>query len=186
MRFALPLALMALVSLSAQARTVSGVNLPDQVSVEGKTLPLNGAGLRTKTFLHVKVYVIGLYLPQAIHTGQAAMAIDQPKQIVMVLKRDVDRGAINDAIKEGFEKNSRKDLPKLQARLATFGQHIPDLKEGDKLVFTYVPGKGTVLGGVAKPAVIPGKDFYDALLGCWLGKDPADDDLKAELLGKQP
>lgn len=185
MRIALPLALVALLSFTAQARTLEGVTLPDQVTVEGKTLPLNGAGLRTKTIFHVKVYVLGLYLPQPAHTPTAAVVPDAPKEIQMVLKRDVDQKAIADAISEGFERNSKQDLPKLQMRLLQLRQSIPNLKEGQKLVFTYVPGKGTQLGGAARPTVIQGKDFFDALLNCWLGKEPADEDLKNQLLGKK-
>lgn len=185
MRIALPLALVALLSFTAQARTLEGVTLPDQVTIEGKTLTLNGAGLRTKTIFNVKVYVIGLYLPQPIHTAQAAVSLDAPKQIQMVLKRDVDQKAIGDAISEGFDRNSKQDLPKLRMRLLELRAAIPNLKEGQKLVFTYLPGKGTVLGGAAKPTVIEGKDFYDALLSCWLGNEPADGDLKNQLLGKK-
>jgi len=39
---------------------VSGVTLPDTVAFEGKTLKLNGMGLRKKVVF--KVYVAGLYL----------------------------------------------------------------------------------------------------------------------------
>lgn len=180
------IALLALCSFTALARTVEGINLPDSVQVESTPLSLNGAGLRTKTFLHVKVYVIGLYTAQKGQSPQAVIAPDQPKQIQMVLMRDVDKEKIIEAINEGFEHNSKQDLPKLQGRLGDLAKAIPDLKEGNKLIFTYVPGKGTLLGGVAKPVVIPGKDFYDALLGCWLGRDPVDDDLKAQMLGKNP
>ena len=53
--------LLALAAVPASsAREVAGVTLPDTVSVEGKTLKLNGAGLRTKVVF--KVYVAGLYL----------------------------------------------------------------------------------------------------------------------------
>lgn len=182
MRFALPLALVAVVSLSAQARTFEDVTLPDQTTVAGKVLSLNGVGLRKKFVF--SVYVVGLYLPTPARTPEAAVAPDAPKQIQLVLKRDVDKDAIVNGINEGFERNSKQDLPKLRMRLLQFAQAIPDLKDGQKLVFTYVPGKGTVLGGVAKPMTIPGKDFFDALLGVWLGKDPVDEDLRSALLGK--
>jgi hypothetical protein len=32
---------------------------------------------------------------------------------------------------------------------------------------------------------VEGKDFADALFSVWLGKDPADDDLKAGMLGSE-
>src|SRR2546423_2856252 len=47
---------------SAPAAEISGVKLPDQVSVNGKSLKLNGAGLRQATILKINVYAAGLYL----------------------------------------------------------------------------------------------------------------------------
>jgi hypothetical protein len=183
MRFALPLALVAVLSFTAQARTFEDVNVPEKATVESSQLSLNGVGLRKKFVF--SVYVVSLYLPTPAKTPAAAIKPDVPKQLQLVLKRDVDRKAIIDGINEGFERNSKQDLPKLQMRLLQFAQAIPDLKDGQKLIFSYVPGKGTVLGGVAKAMTIPGKDFYDALLGVWLGKDPVDEDLRAALLGKK-
>ena len=50
-----------LLALPALAAEVSGVKLDDKVSVGGKELVLNGAGVRTKVVF--KVYVASLYLP---------------------------------------------------------------------------------------------------------------------------
>ena len=41
-----------------------GVKVPDSVKAGGTDLVLNGLGIRKATFLKVKVYVAGLYLPQ--------------------------------------------------------------------------------------------------------------------------
>ena len=59
----LALLLMA-VSQPLLARECQGVNLPDQLQVSGKTLQLNGLGLREATIFKVRVYVAGLYLEQ--------------------------------------------------------------------------------------------------------------------------
>ena len=47
-------------ALPAPAKEVAGVSLPETTTVDGKTLKLNGAGLRKKVVF--KVYVAGLYL----------------------------------------------------------------------------------------------------------------------------
>ena len=47
---------------SASAAQLQGVQMPDQVQVEGKTLVLNGMGIRKATIFHVKVYIAGLYM----------------------------------------------------------------------------------------------------------------------------
>jgi hypothetical protein len=57
------------------------------------------------------------------------------------------------------------------------------VKEGDQIVMTYLPGKGTAVSvkGTEK-GVIEGKDFADALFAVWLGNNPVQEDLKKALL----
>ena len=172
---------MMLLALPALARDVSGVNVPEKVQVEGQTLTLNGAGLRKKWMF--KVYVIGLYAAQPTHDAKTLILGAQPKFIRMKLLRSVDKDKIIESIREGFEKNSKGQMKALNDRLLQLGAAVPDLKEGDELTFTILPGKGTKLGGVAHPTTIDGADFAEALLAVWLGDDPVDGDLKAALLG---
>lgn len=182
-KLSLPLAVLALcLALPSFAKERAGVQAADTVTVEGKTLKLNGLGLRTKAIF--KVYVLALYLETPSKNPQAIIQSDQIKRVQMVLLRSVDKAKIVDAIREGFSRNNQAQLPALKSRLDTLANVIPDLKEGNQLVFTYVPGKGTLVqapGG--KTATLEGKDFADALFSTWLGKIPADEDLRDELLG---
>ena len=47
---------------TATAATKAGVTMPDSVTVETKTLSLNGLGLREATIFDVDGYVAGLYV----------------------------------------------------------------------------------------------------------------------------
>jgi hypothetical protein len=170
-----------LLSTEAMARDSDGVTLPDTINVEGKEMKLVGMGVRTKWM--VKVYVAGLYAEKPTFNADKFITSDQAKSITLHLVRDVEKEKIVGAIQEGFAKNSKDQLPGLQARLDQLAAAVPDLKSGQDLTLTYVPGKGTLVGGVGKPTVIEGKDFADALFAVWLGKDPADGDLKRKLLG---
>ena len=163
------------------ARSFAGMNIPETLQSQGQTLQLNGIGLRKK--LWFKAYVIGLYLPQATHDAQAIIHGQGVREVRLKMLRDVDRETMTDAIREGFEKNSKDQMSALNLRLLQFSYALPDLKEGDELVFTFVPGKGTVLGGVARKMTIPGDDFSQALLSVWLGPEPVDGGLKQALLG---
>jgi hypothetical protein len=97
--------------------------------------------------------------------------------------RDLERDKIVEAVQEGFQKNSGPDMPRLQARLGQFLKAIPDLKGGQQIVITYLPGSGTLLkAGRGEEISIAGKDFADALFSVWLGRQPVDDDLKGEML----
>jgi hypothetical protein len=179
---ALAAALVLGFSPTAHALEVAGVNLAGTTTLAGRTLQLNGAGLRSKLF--IKVYVGALYLEQRSGDPAAILAADQAWQVSMTFKRDVDKGSILGAFKEGFEKNSKAD-PALGAGLAKFDGALKDLKSGDVMVIGYVPGAGATLtapGGGS--ATVEGKVFADALLRNWLGDKPADGDLKKGMLGR--
>ncbi|HEX9572533.1 MAG TPA: chalcone isomerase family protein [Myxococcales bacterium] len=179
-------ALLLAIALAAPAvRDVYGVQVPESVFAGGRMLFLNGTGLRKKVFF--KVYVASLYLEKVPDQDPASVVgSDQIKRVDMGMLRDLDRGKIVDAVREGFEKNSRAQMPQLQERLDRFVEQIPDLKEGQRLTIAYFPGQGTtvVVGDGEARTRIEGKDFADALFRVWLGDDPVDSDLKDRMLGR--
>ena len=153
--------------------------MPDTVTVEGKTLQLNGMGLRTKFIF--KVYVAGLYLQTKGGTAKDIIARDELRRVDLFMLRDLGKDSITEAIEAGVEKNSKADLPKLKDRLAKLNSLVTAMKNGQTFRILYVPGKGTSISGT--DTVIPGKDFADAIFNVWLGKSPVDDDLKKGMLG---
>jgi hypothetical protein len=130
-----------------------------------------------------KVYVAALYVETPSNDGTAITSSDQIRSMHMHFLRDVKGEAVTEAITEGFEHNSKAQMPALKERLGKLGALIPNVAEGDLLTLTYVPGKGTVVSvkGVEK-GTIEGKDFADALFGVWLGANPVQGNLKADLL----
>lgn len=169
------------VAAVAAAVEVAGVNVPPTITAEGKTLHLNGAGLRTK--LMFKVYVAGLYLENTSKDAAAVVSSDQVKSMRLAILRSLKGRQVSEAIEEGFEKNSKAQMGALKARLDKLGAMIPNVEKGDDIVLTYVPGKGTVVTVKgAEKGVVEGKDFADALFAVWLGTNPVQEDLKKELL----
>ena len=163
-------------------RSLKGVTMPVSIQLDGKKLELNGLGLRTKVVF--KVYVAGLYLEKPSKDGLAIAASEQVKRIELVFLRSVDGADVAKAIADGFANNAGDVLPAIKDRIDKFGKMIPDVKKGDRLVFTYRPGAGVELLADGKPAgSIEGKDFGDALLRVWLGTKPSDKALKEGLLG---
>ena len=160
---------------------VAGVNMPPTATVEGKTLHLNGAGLRTKVVF--KVYVAGLYLETPSKDAAAIVSSDQVKSMRLAIMRSLKGSQVSEAIEEGFQKNSKAQMGALKARLDKLAAMIPNVEKGDDLLLTYVPGKGTVVSVKgAEKGVIEGKDFAEALFAVWLGAQPVQEDLKKELL----
>jgi len=147
-------------------------------------LVLNGLGLRKATFLAVRVYVAGLYLPQKSRDPREILGRDQPWHLLLHFVRGVGASDIRDAFAEGFKKSAGDRLPALAPRIAALEARMTDFKDGQTLAFTNDPGKGvTVTVNGAAGAPIDGADFASALLGIWLGAEPPNADLKTGLLG---
>lgn len=179
-------ALAALLACStASAREVAGVKVPDAVESGGVRLELNGAGVRTRTFLKVKVYVGALYLAAPASDAAAIVAADAPWTVRLHFLRDVDRKSILEAFREGFENNSREKLAEILPLFDRVAPAFVDVKDRQVMVFSYRPGAGVTVGmeGGAQSSA-PGKTLADAFLRNWLGKEPADTDLKEAMLGR--
>jgi hypothetical protein len=166
---------------AAQAAELAGANLPDSLSAGGKTMKLNGLGLRKKSI--IKVYVGALYLESPAKDAGAILAADQAKAIRLHFLRGLTRTQLVGAFQEDFEANA----PDKTGQKAAFDKMlalIPDVKEGETMTFTYVPGKGTTLQiGIKQLGVFEGKGFADGVFSMWLGPKPPTADLKKGMLG---
>ena len=155
--------------------------MDDEVTVSGSTLHLNGMGLRKK--LWVKVYVAGLYVPAKSDQAKTLINTDQPWRLKLSFVRSVDKGDMVSAWKDGFGENAKAQLPALKDRIETLNGAMEDLKEGNTLIFSYTPGKGTSVEINGKSStIIEGADFASALLSIWLG-NPPNKEIKRGLLG---
>jgi len=170
-------------ALTVAAGSLAGVTLPDTVQVGGKTLVLNGMGLRSKMMF--KAYVAGLYLEQKSSDADAILKSDTPKRVVMQLLRDLSRDQMVEAFTESFESNS-PNARALKADIDRMLGAFEPVKTGQQMVFTYQPGVGTTLAIDGQQKVtIAGQPFGQAMFGCWLGPKPPTADLKAGLLGRR-
>ena len=103
---AVAVAAVLLASAAALARDLAGATLPDTLQAGGKTMKLNGLGLRQKAIF--KVYVGGLYLEAPSKDADAIIASDQPKAIRMHFLRDLTKAQLVEAFQEGFEANAKE------------------------------------------------------------------------------
>ena len=166
------------------AGQLAGVSFSDQVTVEGRTLVLNGMGVREATILRLHVYVAGLYLEARPSDAARIIAAEEAKRLVLYFVRDVGRDNLVAAWNEGFGKSGGPGLAGLRDRLATLNGWMVDVKRGDTLTFTQIPGKGigVEVKGQAK-GMLDGADFSRAFWGIWLGDQPPNQKLKVGLLG---
>jgi hypothetical protein len=174
----------ALIAGVAHGKECKGVNFPDQTQVEGSNLMLNGLGLRQATFLKVNVYVAALYVAKTSSDPAAILGSGTPSELILQFVRDVGADDIRKGWDEGFEKNSKAQLPALKERIAMLNGWMADVKTGQRLTFVHKPGAGIVVdvNGAVK-GTIKGDDFSKAFLSIWLGAEPPNPEIKSGLLG---
>ncbi len=172
-------------SATVLAAEISGVKLPDQVTVGGKSLKLNGAGLRQATILKINAYAAGLYLENSSHDGDGIANSDQLKSIQMVFMRDVSAKQMADAFQEGFDKNCVAGCAELKPHIGKLQGLLKDMKKGETMACHFLSDGVEVMIRGQKMGKIGDKAFSHQLIRCWIGKNPPNVELKDGLLGKK-
>jgi hypothetical protein len=178
------LAATLVLATTAGATTVAGVNVPDTIDASGHKLVLNGAGLRKKLF--IKVYVGALYLGSKQSNAAAILTADAPRRQVMHFLFDVGKGKMAEAWEEGLEDNTPNASPEVKTAFKTLASWMDDMKEGQTIILTYVPGTGTTVEVNGKnKGTLGGKAVADAILNTWVGPKPGPgSDFKKAILGQ--
>lgn len=178
------IALFTLVPLHAEAGRKAGVTMPEQITVAGHQLTLNGMGLREATMLKVDVYVAGLYVEHPSSIPSQLIDSNETKVMVLTFVRDVDRKDITKAWSEGFEKNAILPQGSISSEINQLNGWMAGMKKGQTMTFTYVPGTGTTVNVAGRRmGTIQGEDFARSLFAIWLGKSPPTTALRKGLLG---
>ena len=180
-RIALVVSLLALsIAGPIRAASLAGVELPDRETVNGKTLVLNGMGLREATVLRVKAYVGGLYLEKPTSDPDTVINSRQCKRVTMVFLRDIDGTRLG----SGWADELRK-AGGAEAYISRFTSLISDVKKGDRMSFTWCPDAGVEVAaqGTVR-GTVPGDDFARTLFTIWFGSEPSDENQKRGMLGK--
>ena len=157
--------------------------MPDQVSVDGTKLVLNGMGLREATVFNVNVYVAALYLIKPSNDGEQIAAAEETKQMRIQFVRNVSKSDMAEAIQKGFMRATGGNYGKLKARVERLMAALPEFNDGDRFSITYRAGKGVELKSSKASTTIEGADFARGLFLIWLGKYPPNAGLKSGLLG---
>lgn len=180
---------LAVGTAGVRAAEVAGVAFDDTARVGDAGLVLNGAGLRSKFMF--KVYAMGLYLPRRTADAGQAVSRPGPKRVRIVTLRDVGAEMFMTGLTKGIEKNhGGAELASLRPRMNQFAANLralgDEVARGSVVTLDLLPGNLTRLtvNGAPMGQDIAGEDFYRALLRVWLGDEPAQDSLKAALLGQ--
>lgn len=179
---------LALGSAPAVAASLEGQRFDDTTRVANSELVLNGLGLRA-VFI-IRAYVAGLYLSSKAASMEEALAAPGPKRLQLKMLSPASAKDFNHALVAGIRKNaSPAELQALQERISQFERTIDALgstAKGDTINLDYVPQHGMTLAvnGTVRGNPIAGADFYQAVLGIFVGDNPVDKRLKKGLLGQ--
>ena len=171
----------------SQAVTVADVKYKPTQTLGDSTVQLNGAGVRYKAVF--KVYTAGLYLEKKASTPQEVASQRGPKRLSITMLREIDSTELGKLFSRGMEDNmDRAAFSRIVPGVLRMSQIFSDhkkLQAGDQFMIDWIPGTGTVITVKGKVQGEPFKEpeFFNALLGIWLGNLPADFKLKDALLG---
>ena len=165
--------------------TLSAMDLPKTYADGNVNLVLNGQGIRDKFF--IDLYVCGLYLPSKSSNADEIINQDTPMSLKLhIVSSLISSDKMKNGTLEGFEKSTNGNMEPLQEKIGQFiGVFKEEIKKNDIYDFYYSPKVGVQIykNGVLKKT-IEGLEFKKALFGIWLGKEPAQNSLKKELLAK--
>lgn len=179
---------LCLAAAPAPALEIEGIRFAERQKVAGSELQLNGGGLRNRYMF--KVYAMALYLPAKSGEVETVLNGPGPKRIAIVTLRDLTAKQFSDALRSGIDKNHDNEIvAALAERMNDFAAALETVGEtasSTRIDIDWLPEAGTRLSVAGKPVgkEIAGEDFYRALLRIWLGRRPAQADLRDGLLGK--
>lgn len=176
--------LLAFTATQASAANIAGVNMPDQVQYGGKTMVLNGAGIRKKFLM--TIYVGGLYLTAKSNDADAILKADEPMSIRLAITSSlITPDKMKATTLQGFQRAMGGNTAPLQNEInQLLNSFDKGVSKGDTYELTNVPGSGVhIIRNGKLVETIRSNAFKEALFGIWLSKTPVHAGLRARMLG---
>ncbi|MGE5160252.1 MAG: chalcone isomerase family protein [Betaproteobacteria bacterium] len=181
------LGLAVLAGAAGAQMVIQGARYESGITLGGQPLVLNGAGVRKR--LVFDIYVGGLYVPKRAARTEDLVSQPGSKRVALRFLRDVEGELFVNSLHVGLKANhTEAELARWQKQIDTLTTTIKTIalaRRGDTVYFDYTPQDGTrvSVNGVTRGPLIPGDDFYAAVLRVWIGETPADAGLKKGMLG---
>jgi hypothetical protein len=189
--FAAALAVIPGAMALGEAVTVDGSDTSYETKIEttvgGKAvkMDLTGAALRKRVVF--KVYTVGSYVEAGagVRSAEELASADVPKQLHLVMERDVDGKELADAVEKAIHKGRGDDAFPVELNSLRDTMKAMQLRKGDNIRLTNVPKKGITCDVAGKKQLlIESSDFSRAVWEIYLGKKNIDDDIKKALVSR--
>jgi hypothetical protein len=162
---------------------IEGVKIPDKVMCEGQELPLHGAGLRTATFLKIKVFVLAFYSPVRIQKPDWKNLNQRPMCFHLTYLRDFDSKDVDKAWDYQFKESSEHNYPELKEHIMDVKKYFGEIKGDRAQHFSLVGDTTRIYENGKLQGEIQSADFQKSFLSIWLGKNPPTKVLQEGILG---
>ena len=166
----------------ASAAELDGIQMPPTVEIGGKTLRLNGLGLRTYSIFAIHIYVAGLYLEHLSNDAQEILRSPETKLLALYFERNVSAEQARDSWRTGLVNNCQAPCRLDPGDFAKFLADIPAVRAGDTYSFFFQQGGVEVIVDGKRLGKIDSPDFAGAMLAMFLGPKTAEPALREELL----
>lgn len=180
----LSLTFISLIIISFPIKSIQAtVTFQNKYITHNKVLKLSGTGLLYYLIV-IKAYTGAFYIEEGEDSKNALENV--AKRLVLEYFHAIEAEDFARSTTAMIEKNvSGKSFLNLKESINKFNSFYKNVKPGDRYAITYVPGKGTTLTlNEQALGTIKGYDFSYAVFSIWLGKNPIDKKMKADLLGK--
>ncbi len=168
--------------VAAHAVQFEGVQIPDTLEVDGKTLHLNGYGLRKYSILGIHVYVASLYLERLSTNPEKIIQSSETKLLNVRFERNVNANAARKAWRIGLANNCKAPCHLDPNDVERFLAGVPAMHNGDNYSLLFTQDGATVTVSGRQIGTISQPQFAEAMLAIFLGPKPASPSLKQELL----
>jgi Chalcone isomerase-like len=170
---------------SAAAATLAGMTLPDTYTVDGRTLVLNGIGVRTLTIFAIRAYVAGLYLTQPSHDATQILASNDPKVLILKFVHGASKQRVENHYRAGEANNCRDGAcdPSDKSDFERLVAAAPAVKPGDTTTYIFTGPHVRVLANDRLIDEFTNQDLAFHLLAGFIGAHPPSQKLRRQLLG---
>lgn len=159
---------------------------PVEVTAEigGKKAEMRLTGHAVRRAMRIRFYKIGSYCCDSIAPPNvdSLAAADVPKQLLLVMERDISSAILERSFRETFEKNDpdNKFGPEIKTMLDYMTQS--PLKKGEHVVITHLPKLGiSVRGRNQEPIVVNNPAFATVVWNVYMGPKGVSDELREGL-----
>ena len=164
-----------LISPLVSAKEVAGLKIPDTYECAGKSLPLQGTGLRTATWIKIKVYVLAYYAAEKKAPGT-------PACFNITYLRDFDNEDVDKAWAFQFKESSNFPYPQMDEHVKELQKYFGEIKGARTENFVLEEGVTKVFDHGELKGEIKGAEFQKNFLSLWFGTKPPTKEFQEELL----